>query len=432
MTIYLPTGIQTLKMIFTDTCDRILASKEDSVFYSLLIDLMHYLRKHILLKSCIADWETALMRRKEAFNADALVELEETWLRHGRYHSHRWKWRRRLAQIKRKITTPLQYEACTLYMRIISDLWAFRYFSSFCRFIETGHHVLWRAVSDTRTAILQFEYQQVSGIEFLQSKRISLDSGSIGEKVKIVYSKAAKWQEVTTEFSFRWSGERLPDALFSPRKAAFEAKYQICGKGDSGKQRNYRAAAAIDPVCCWERLQVLERWHMLGGNLPPLEKFKGKWLKIRKPAWEAAEHRCEIEALLFGALRAQHRLPTEIQISKPDYAYVLELLKQYVLLQILKLEDAMQPAQEDDPLPHLAGTQKSHFVIDLAHKFWKQKPHGTKSQAFEFYQANCPKMKRLKEDQWGNIVTDHKLDPRAMEERRRRGPGKKRPVKNKG
>ena len=46
MTIYLPEEIPNFRKALDETCDRILQSKNDTVFYELLIQLVATLREH--------------------------------------------------------------------------------------------------------------------------------------------------------------------------------------------------------------------------------------------------------------------------------------------------------------------------------------------------------------------------------------------------
>ena len=58
MTIYLPEDICGFRQAFDETCDRILRSEQDSVFYDLLLLLAANLQEHTLFKSCILELES--------------------------------------------------------------------------------------------------------------------------------------------------------------------------------------------------------------------------------------------------------------------------------------------------------------------------------------------------------------------------------------
>lgn len=108
MSIYLPDNPSLLRQACNVTFDRILSSKQDSIFYTLLLQFIVTLRKNIPLKDYILQLETDQEKQIQEWSPDELKTLEDTWLNLWKYPCHTLKDHRRLVRIKSSRHSPSQ------------------------------------------------------------------------------------------------------------------------------------------------------------------------------------------------------------------------------------------------------------------------------------------------------------------------------------
>jgi hypothetical protein len=125
MTVILPQDIKLFRQAFDETCNRILLSQENGAFYALLVQLTTSLRDHSILKDTIYQIENAFSKRQKEMCEAALDVLEYHWKKLWQYHRHSYRHRKKLANIKKIITSPNAISYSPLYSRIISSMWEF-------------------------------------------------------------------------------------------------------------------------------------------------------------------------------------------------------------------------------------------------------------------------------------------------------------------
>lgn len=182
---------------------------------------------------------------------------------------------------------------------------------------------------------------------------------------------------------------------------------------DSHKQEYMQRLAIMNAPFCWDRLCFL--WQLGDPNTG-----ENQWTRVARQSLAskfALPPRPSLDSIL----------PIEYQIHRKDYDGYLSAWQNHVHTQLVHISTRQQ--SKTDCLWELPATQKENFVIDLARKFWNVNPVGNRDAAFSYYTIQCPHYKLLGRDRWNQIVRKRQLDPRQPEERKR-GPGKKRPVKN--
>lgn len=374
MTIYLPKELMAFREAFSNACDRVIASKQDQVFYSLCAALIEALQTNPLVCPYFLELGKTAEQLNNEFRSAALEAFEEEWIMLWSMHPKNGSIRKALMRIKRSVTHPYGFTFSTLFDQTNFSLLQLRFLSSFCE--------------PQRAALLQ-------------------DS-------------------------------RFNEHLVSHKRMELISKASIAGNDTFEKRRGMQAIAEINPLFCWNRMIFFQRcWHFKEVSIKP-KAIKGEWASIRESAWQAAWETCDQIVLwaakidLNNSLNAKPDtffpspfLNAEHQIIRSDYEGFLLALKHHLYDHLLKLE-SMQAEQkvEETPLLTLPGSQKGAFVIDLAQKFWKANPLGKQDEAYEYYQTHCPYNKLLKRDRWEQIVRERKLDPRPKEAKKR-GPGKK-------
>lgn len=374
MTIYLPNESTAFRDAFSKACDRVIASQQDQVFYSLYAALIEALQANPLVFPYFLEFEKTAKQLSQEFSSAALEAFEEEWIMLWGMHPKSWLIRKALMRIKRSITHPGGFTFGTLFDQTNFSLFQLRFLSSFC---EPQH--------------------------------------------------AASLQD-----------SRFNEYLVSHKRMGLISKASIAGNDAFEQRRSMEALAETDPLFCWGRMMFFQRcWHFKEVSPKP-NVIKGEWASIRESAWQSAWETSDQIVLLAakmdlnnslnskpGQFLSSPFLDAEYQIIRRDYEGFLHALKNHLHNHLLELENRqMEQKAEESPLLALPGTQKGAFVIDLAQKFWKENPLGKQDEAYEYYQAHCPYHKLLKRDRWDQIVRDRGLDPRPPEEKRR-GRGKK-------
>jgi len=436
MTIYLPEEIPLFRQAFDATCQRILSSEQDATFYALLTELITNLREHPLLQSWISTLDDENEKRKQEFDRSSLEDLEECWKRLWRYHRRSPRNRRQLARIKRMITAPNAFSFRPLYARIQSSMWEFRcQYSSFYHFVYGVPHLYRSAQAEQRYLIYDLDYFYPKREEYFVHRKVSQHKLA-KEDMRLLFHKKIPLLRNQEQGEPRFKRvEQIFPECFSQKSNAIEQKFLILGQNNSEKRQNMLMMAEVTPMFCWERFKFLYQCHTMERDPRPLKWVNGDWASIRETAWQAALERCQTEVLI-GAQRflTDQLIPNsssscmdlfmryEDQIHRRDFEKYLQSLKNHIHVHLFKME-SMQQKVEDEHLA-LPGTQKDHFVIDLAREFWKTAPLGKQDEAYDYYLVHCPYSKILKRDRWNQIVRERKLDRRPSNAKTR-GPGKK-------
>lgn len=436
MTIYLPYNVNLFRRAFDETCDRILRSEQDAIFYALFVQFVVILREHPLLKDCIAQLEVESAKRKKELNEASLEALEDRWKRLWKYHRKSLKHRKQLVDIKRIVTAPNVISYSPLYHRILFSMWEFCYFSPLFRFMNEAPVIARRAFSEIRFGCLHSkQYSSLKEMIFVRKGALSTLTKRNGKDA--LYTKILK--TVTgpkLSQYFKWPVERLPTALFSQKLEEIEQKFLFIGQNNDEKRLNMQIMAETSFVFCWDKIRFLEKCYTMEDNFPFQKPIKGKWVVIRKLAWQIALKRCEIEVLLGTKMAWGQKLSSEPssstvdaflmcehQIHRRDYEKYLRSLVNHVHALLFRVE-TMEQKVGTNPRHELPGTQKESFVIDLASKYWKAYPQAKYDDVFVDYSINCPATKLLSRPRWEQIIRKHKLDPRSKDAKKR-GPGKK-------
>lgn len=423
MTIYLPEGVGLFRQAFDETCDRILGTEKDPAFYALSVELIQGLRGHPLLKEYLHWLEVDSAKRKQESSIAELEALEDSWLKLWKYHCHSLKHRKQLVRIKRMVTAPNAIESSPLYSRILFSMAEFRYHSPFFRFMNEAPRLFRTAQSESHLASIRLDCSYPSREGYFAKRKIALSKLRRGDKRRGLHSKIFDPGLPENTSPLKRSAECVYAALFSPKVDEIERKSAKFGRNEYEKRQNIQILAETSAFFCWERLCFLEKYFLSNGAFPVLSSFKGRWAKVREPAWKSSKERSEIETILWGRLLPGQSPSIEHQIHRKDIEKYLGSLKAHIHAQLFKIE-SMRHKAEENPLLDLPGTQKEDFVIDLAPRFWKENPLGNRDSAFSHYCAKCPFPKLLKRDRWEQIVRERHLDPRPKESKKR-GPGKK-------
>ncbi|HEY4831533.1 MAG TPA: hypothetical protein VIH61_03130 [Waddliaceae bacterium] len=435
MTFFLPQDHSLFRKAFDETCDRILQSDQDEVFYALFVQLIANLREHSLLKTLIGQAETSSLENQKEFRRIALEVLEYNWKKLWQYHCRSYHHRKRLARIKRIVTSPTEISFSSLYHRATSNMWEFRFYSPFFRCLETASSIYRKAQSE-----LRFYMNPIKG-KISPSKEGTVILQKI---VPLKLTKRDKQRRLSLKIinstnqegpsQFIWPVEKI-SSLFSPLTKEIENKFELLGQNNDKKRRNMEIMVETNFSYCWDRLRFLEECYKSPSNFVQFKRFPGKWTSISKLAWESAFERCEKEALVGAKMSLQQKLASkpnssidvflgcEHQIERKDYEKYLSSLKNHIHAYLCTLEQEKQKIEAVSTLVP-SGTQKAHFVIDLALKYWKSHPEAKHNDVFEYYQCNCPITHQLGKDRWAQIIREKKLDPRSKKEKRR-GSGKK-------
>lgn len=464
MTIFLPDDIDLFSKAFDAAYTQTIKSTENKSFYALYTDLTSAVRNHTLLKDFFIKLETQSLKKKEEFAMEALAAVKGSWLNLWKYHNRNLKYRKQLVEIKRLVTAPKEIGCSPLYSRILSRMWDFRYRSPFCRFISEA----WRFFKHAQYELIQTTNQCPLKKGCFPEKHTISISWENKNRYSHFYRKIFKPKPIDN-IPFKRSIESISEDFFCLEAAKIEKKFFIPGQSNLEKRKNMQIQAKINPIFCWERICLLQECNTPRKHFPIRNPLKGPWEQIEKIEWKTALNRCEEETLIAAKAAFVKKLSKtnqstdilpdspvespqnftkesspfsriagtatdhaiidtfvmlEYQIHRRDYEIYLEALKNYIQTQLFRIQDAQKKAEES-PLLDLPGTQKEDFVIDLARKFWKTNPLGKRKAAFEHYMTNCPFSKLLSIYRWAQIIRERKLDPRPLEEKKKRGPGKK-------
>ncbi len=425
MTISLPSDPSLFCKTFDETCDRILQSKQDNVFYTLLARLTAQLRENLLFKDIINQFEAELLAKQNEYSKLSLNAHEYHWKKLWQYHRRSYRHRRELARIKRIITHPREISSDLLHNRLCKAMWEFRYYSPLFRFVELAPMLFLMSQSNMYVSRILFQdslspnqrtLRQIMPLKLkMKDKR-----GAITKKILVKRPERSKHKIKKAEpFS----------SLFSPLTQELKHKFEIPGHNSYQRRSNMMMMAETDLKFCWDRFQALNHCCNVQSDLPLLQQYPGKWDLIHEKAWHAAWHRCKLEALQYAHRAFCQKLSSrsddleafvscEMQIHRRDYESFLCSLKNHVHSYLPVLEKAVIDHHKE--VGFHPGTLKGNFVIDLAQKFWKINPNGNYDEGFAYYQNNCPYNKQLGEERWKQLVRKHKLDPRTKEAKVRR------------
>jgi hypothetical protein len=431
MTIFLPQDPILFLKAFEETCDRILQSNLDEVFYALLVQLISQMRENSLFKNIISQVEAELLKKQIEHSKISLDFHEYNWKKLWQYHRRSYQHRRELVRIKRIITCPRETSSSPLHIRLGFAMREFRYHSPFFYFVHEAPALFRKAQSDMVLGVTFAQYFSSSG-ERKSRKIIPLKLKKKDKRANMLKKILAKTPKPSKQ---NIRGAEPTPSLLSPLAQDLEHKFGIPGQNNDQKRRNMKTLAETDFRFCWERLQSLEQCYNVQSKFPPLKRYLGRWNLIREKAWNTAWERCEQEALQLAHMAFRQKLSpksndsidaflsSERQIYRRDYEGYLCSLKYHVHIYLRRFENLEMKTvgTSEHALP---GTLKGNFVIDLALKFWKTSPFGKRDEPFEYYQCNCPPQLQLRRDRWDQIIRKNKLDPRPKKEQKR-GRGKK-------
>lgn len=427
MTIYLPEDICRFHQAFDETCDRILKSEQDTVFYDLLLLLAENLREHPLFKNCILELDSKSKSLRQEFNRAVLKVLEDCWERLWKYFP-RLTQRRKLVRIKQMLTDSEKKVSCIPYreVRLMKD--------------DQGNPYLWidpalGNISRERNPKMhdrQLKWLLENGDSIDDPRRkgaYDLLSDPSSRQSSSIYRRGLS---CLSQFC---SSENIELDCFLPDTSSIE-KFCILGRNNFEKNKKMQALAETNLVFCWERIKFLENCIAANRVLPIPKQLKGRWAAVRKSAWKATFERSDMETLYFAKMFFSQKHSSELssdldcflsidyQINRKNYEKYLGSLKNHIHAQLFKIENIQQKAANENPLLVLPGTQKSHFVIDLANKNWKINPTAKYDEVFLYYLMHCPANKQLSRSRWEQTIRKSKIDPRPKEAKKR-GPGKK-------
>jgi len=431
MTIFLPQDPILFLKAFEETCDRILQSDQDEVFYALLVQLILQIRENSLFKAIVIEVEAELLKKQIEYSKISLDFHEYNWKKLWQYHRRSYQQRRELVRIKRIITYPREISSSPLHIRLGFAMREFRYYSPFFCFVQKAPVLFRKAQSDLELGVTLAQYFSSSG----ERKSRKIMPLKLKRKDKLANMPKKIIAKIQKPFKQNIGSAEPISSLLSPLAHDLEHKFGIPGQNNDQKRRNMKIMAETDFRFCWERLQSLEQCYNVRSKFPPLKSYPGKWNLIREKAWNTALERCEQEALQLAHMAFRQKLSpksndsmnvflsSERQIYRGDYEIYLCSLKNHVHTYLYRFENLEMKIAGTSEYA-LPVTLKGNFVIHLASKFWKTFPLGKRDEAFEYYQCNCPIQLQLGRDRWDQIIRKNKLDPRPKKEQKR-GSGKK-------
>lgn len=442
MTIFLPQELSLFRQAFDATCERILLSKEDEVFYVLLIDLILKIREHTLLKKTIYQLEDESSKRQKQFSVAAFDAYQVHWKQLWKYHHHNYGQRKILARIKRIVTSSKISSPSSLHCRLKFAIKEFCLYSPFFQLLASTQRLFRIAQYDMQCWINTSKYL-ISEREGLKTyRKIAFLTVSKQYTRKKLHRKIEQLAKLKDTQKFSWRTEIISTQCLSLSLIKIERNFQLPGENGDQKRRNMHIKAETDITYCWERLRFLEQCYSMPSAPLISRHYPGKWQLVKDIAWDTAWRQCEQEIILWAKRQIQKKLhpsydplyssfdsmdtffSCENQIHRKDFEMHLKAMQQHIHTQLLIIESSMQSKTEESFGCKLPGTLKSNFVIDLAVKYRKIYPFAKHAEAFEYYQCNCPPQLQLGWDRWYQIILEQKLDPRSLTEKVR-GPGKK-------
>lgn len=435
MTFFLPSNPTLFRQPFDEACKRILEAETEVSFYHLFVQFIHLLRGHPLLKEYFGKLENEVAKKKKEFNSAALEALEDNWKGLLRYHHHDFKQRKQLVQIKRIITAPNEISSQPIYLRILSRMWEFRYYSPFCNTIRETENLFRTAKSKRHLRTNVYNYLYPPKTKYFSKRKISPLTLEKKNKYESILKKSIESNHQENPAPLRYSVDCVMTILFSPKIKELDQKFSMPGRNDFEKRQNMQIHAKTDPAYCWERVLFLYQCYTFENKKCSLKWTKGRWEDIREIVWQSALERGDNEVLFHAQMALKQKLSAESsshidsflmcehQFHRSEFEKYLRSLQHHIHTQLFKIENETGKAVENYSLV-LLGTQKASFVIDLASKFWKKYPTAKRDEAFEDYLMNCPSGKILSRPRWDQIVRERKLDPRPAGSKKR-GPGKK-------
>ncbi len=436
MTICLPNTLSSFRSAFDEACDRILKSKEDNLFYTLLVQLTNSIQSHPLMKAYIQELENELTKQKEELSKASLEALEDSWSRLWKYHPHGLKQKKQLVRIKQMVTAPYEISCSSIYYRILYALNEFRYCSVLLRLIDLSPKLFRTVNSELRCKLAQLDYRYPLRELYFTQRRITLYKLSKKNKLHLFYENIINHSpSETTTPSCKIIKHIELDHFFSPKIAEIERKSSIPGRNSHEKRLNMQITAETSSIFCWERIQFLNRCYTINETSLPLKPSKGSWKKVRETSWQSTSERCDIEVLLGAKMALGQKLSPDLlclvdsflnckhQVHRGDYERYLRSFKIHIHNQLYNIENIKQSHNEDSQFP-LPGTLKGNWVIDHAPKYWKNHPSANQQDVFDDYRLRCPFKLRLSRTRWEQILRKHNLDPRPKASKKR-GKGKK-------
>lgn len=430
MTIILPEDLTIFRQAFDSSIKRILDSEMDATFYALTVQLIAALRQHSVLKAYVLHLESVTEEQNRAFNEAALEALEDSWKRLWKYHRHNLRHRKKLVHIKRMITAPSMVSYSPLYQRILFSMREFLCHSPFWRIITKFPQLFRSAEMELQLTTHRFKYRYPPEKKYFDLRELVRYKLSKNSKYQHLHKKVYNPKLHKIPIKHVWNVENAKRALFSPKVDLIEKRYSISGQNSTERRQTMQVIAETTPAFCWDRIRFLYRCYTFDGILQPITIFNRPWVTIRNDAWKTAVTRCENE-VLFGAQMAFKQklsnnsasidcfIACEHQFHRKDFEKFLLAFQQHIHNQLFKLESLKHEASQH-PLSNLPGTQKEHFVIDLARLYWNMHPLAIYDEVFKDYSLKCPKGYKLSRQRWEQIIRERKLDPRPPGTKKRR------------
>src|SRR5262249_17365747 len=125
MTFFLPKDPQRFRQVFDETCNRIIQTEQDELFYYLFVQLITHLQSHDLIRDVVSNWDSLLVIKQNEYRKQVEDILEYHWLKLWQYHRKSYKLRKELVKIKRIISPPT-FSLPSLYDQVCFAMWQFR------------------------------------------------------------------------------------------------------------------------------------------------------------------------------------------------------------------------------------------------------------------------------------------------------------------